>query len=70
MNIRGEAAGKLASKALRDPGPLSEAGIKTLAASVLTQRPGKPKPASKAKPRSRCKIRWTETVGIVVRPEA
>ena len=49
----GETAGKLASKALRDPGSLTEAEIKTLAASVLTHRPDKPKPASKAKPRSR-----------------
>ncbi len=49
----GDNAGKLASKALRDPGSLSEAEIKTLAASVLTQRPDKPKPAAKAKPRSR-----------------
>jgi hypothetical protein len=49
----GETAGKLASRALRDPGALTEAEIKTLAASVLTQRPDKPKAASKAKPRSR-----------------
>jgi hypothetical protein len=49
----GDNAGKLASKALRDPGSLSEAEIKTLAASVLTQRPDKPKPAPQAKPRSR-----------------
>jgi carnitine O-acetyltransferase len=49
----GETAGKIASRALRDPGSLSEAEIKTLAASVLTQRPDKPKPANKAKPRSR-----------------
>ena len=49
----GDTAGKLASKALRDPGSLTEAEIKTLAASVLTQRPDKPKPASKAKPSSR-----------------
>jgi len=49
----GDNAGKLASKALRDPGALTEAEIKTLAASVLTQRPDKPKAANKAKPRSR-----------------
>jgi carnitine O-acetyltransferase len=49
----GENAGTLASKALRDPGSLTEAEIKTLAASVLTQRPDKPKTASKPKPRSR-----------------
>jgi hypothetical protein len=47
----GDAAGKLASKALRDPGSLSEAEIKTLAASVQTQRPDHQKPASKPKPR-------------------
>ena len=45
----GDAAGKLASQALRDPGSLSEAQIKTLAASVLTQRPDHPTPAAKAK---------------------
>ena len=57
----GDTAGKIASKALREPGSLTEAEIKTLAASVLTQRPdkakaakpAKAKPASKAKPRSR-----------------
>jgi len=49
----GDAMGKIASRALRDPGSLTEAEIKTLAASVLTQRPDKPKTASKAKPRSR-----------------
>jgi carnitine O-acetyltransferase len=49
----GDATGKIASRALRDPGSLTEAEIKTLAASVLTQRPDKPKTASKAKPRSR-----------------
>jgi len=48
----GDATG-IASRALRDPGSLTEAEIKTLAASVLTQRPDKPKTASKAKPRSR-----------------
>jgi hypothetical protein len=49
----GDGASKLASKALRDPGSLTEAEIKTLAASVLTQRPDTAKPVSKAKPRSR-----------------
>ena len=49
----GDATGKIASRALRDPGSLTEAEIKTLAASVLTQRPDKPKTASKAKPRTR-----------------
>jgi|NGEPerStandDraft_9_1074522.scaffolds.fasta_scaffold196292_1 hypothetical protein len=53
----GDAAGKLASKALRDPGSLSEAEIKTLAASVLTQRPDHQKPAAKAKPASKPKPR-------------
>ena len=53
----GDAAGKIASKALKDPGALSHAEIKTLAASVLTQRPDKPKlkAASKAKPKSKAK---------------
>jgi hypothetical protein len=53
----GDSAGKIASKALRDPGALSEAEIKTLAASVLTQRPDKPKAkaASKPKPKSKAK---------------
>jgi hypothetical protein len=45
----GKTAGQLASKALRDPGSLSEAEIKTIAASVLSQRPDKPKSASKSK---------------------
>ena len=53
----GNTAGKIAAKALREPGSLSEAEIKTLAASVLTQRPDRPKPAAKAaskpKPRAR-----------------
>jgi hypothetical protein len=51
----GDTAGKIASKALRDPGSLNEAEIKTLAASVLTQRPDKPKAkaASKPKPKAR-----------------
>ena len=53
----GDSAGKIASKALKDPGALTEAEIKTLAASVLTQRPDKPKAmaASKAKPKSKAK---------------
>ena len=53
----GDSAGKIASKALKDPGALSHTEIKTLAASVLTQRPDKPKAkaASKAKPRSKAK---------------
>jgi hypothetical protein len=57
MERSGDSAGKIASKALRDPGALTEAEIKTLAASVLTQRPDKPKAkaASKAKPKSKAK---------------
>jgi hypothetical protein len=53
----GDSAGKIASKALKDPGALTEAEIKTLAASVLTQRPDRPKAkaASKAKPKSKAK---------------
>lgn len=48
----GAAAGKIASKALRDPKALTEAEIKTLAASVLTQRPDRPaKLSAKAKPK-------------------
>ena len=35
----GSNPGKIASKGLRDPGSLSKPQIKTLAASVLTQRP-------------------------------
>jgi carnitine O-acetyltransferase len=53
----GDTAGKIASKALKDPSAVTEAEIKTLAASVLTQRPDKPKAkakaASKAKPKAR-----------------
>lgn len=53
----GDAAGKIASKALRDPGSLSEVEIKTLAASVLTQRPDRPNLAVKAKPARKPKPR-------------
>lgn len=53
----GDTAGKIASKALKDPGALSHTEIKTLAASVLTQRPDKPKAkakvVSKAKPKAK-----------------
>ena len=53
----GDSAGKIASKALKDPGALSHAEIKTLAASVLTQRPDKPKAMAKAasKPKPKAK---------------
>jgi len=53
----GDSAGKIASKALKDPGALSYAEIKTLAASVLTQRPDKPKAKAKAasKPKPKAK---------------
>jgi hypothetical protein len=53
----GDAAGKIASKALRDPGSLSEAEIKTFAASLLTGRPDPPKPAARAKPARKPKPR-------------
>jgi len=53
----GDTAGKIASKALKDPGALSHTEIKTLAASVLTQRPDKPKAKAKAasKPKPKAK---------------
>lgn len=35
----GKDVGSLASKALRDPGSVTKAQIKTIAASALTQRP-------------------------------
>jgi len=44
----------LASKALKDPKSLSEAEIKQLAASALTQSPDK-KPAAKAAPAAAAK---------------
>lgn len=37
----------IASKALRDPGSASKRDIKSLAASVLTQAPDKPRPSGK-----------------------
>lgn len=46
----GKSVGSLASKALRDPGSVTKAQIKTIAASALTQRPDhKPAPKSTKK---------------------
>lgn len=39
----GSKVGSIASKALKDPGSLTKKEIKSLAGSVLTQRPDKPK---------------------------
>jgi len=40
----GTTVGSIASKGLKDPGSLSKAEIKSLAASALTQSPDKPAP--------------------------
>jgi len=41
----------LASKALKDPSSVTKKQVKTLAASVLTQAPDKPKPKAKPRPK-------------------
>jgi hypothetical protein len=45
----GKSTGSIASQALRNPGSVSKPQIKSLAASVLTQRPDHKSPAPKKK---------------------
>ena len=47
----GKDLGKIASQAMRDPGSLTKAQIRSLGASALTQLPDKPKPKPKGKSR-------------------
>lgn len=44
-----KAVSSIASKALKNPGSLTNTEIKTIAASVLTQTPDKPKKSSPPK---------------------